>query len=345
MKISLLAIVLALGACGRQKVVQARVDSAPRDIPPVHHEVRATAAVRAVRSYVIQVPQIVGNQTGQNNRLTLVRLIGNGAEVHEGDVVAEFDRTQELENTRQAQAKYDDLSHQVEQKQAQNRADAEKRNSDRQKAEADLSKAKLELRKGPILSEIDRLKNEAKAQDAEQHVASLTISNHLHDVADGAALRILELQRDRQKLALERAQKNCDKLLLHAPVSGRVALENVWRNGSMGHAQEGDQLWWGQALLRVFDPSAMQLEAQVGEPDGAVLVPGARATVNLDAYPGLQFQAQFVSASPVATSGLGSPIKSFKATFRLEASDGHILPDLSAAIVIMPPKNNGETAP
>lgn len=337
MKTAWLVVALALVGCGRQKVVQARAEPSPPAGAPLHHEVRATATVRAVRSYSIQVPQIVGVQGG---RVTLVKLIANGAEVHKDEVVAEFDRTQEMENARQTQAKFDDLSHQVEQKRAQNRADAEKRAGDLEKAKADLSKAQLELRKGPILSEIDRLKNEAKAEDAQGHVDSLLKSNHSHDLADAAALRILELQRDRQKVALDRALSNAEKLILHAPVSGRVALENVWRNGSMGHAQEGDQLWWGQALLRVFDPSAMELQAQVGEPDGAVLVPGARATVNLDAYPDLLFKADFVSASPVATSGLGSPIKSFTARFRLEASDPHLLPDLSAAMVITPPEEH-----
>src|SRR5579872_3093624 len=281
---ALIGFVLALAGCGRQKVVEARVDAAPHDDAVPRRQVRATGKVRAVRSFAIQVPQIIGQNGG---RLTLIKLAPNGAEVHEGDVVAEFDSTQELENARQAQAKYDDLSHQVEQKHAQNRADAEKRSDDLQKAEADLDKAAIELRKGPILSDIDRLKNEAKMEDAKAHVDSLKKSNAFHDQADAAALRILELQRDRQKVALERAQSNAEKLVLHAPVSGRVSLENVWRNGSLGDAQEGDQLWWGQALLRVFDPSAMELLADVGEPDGAVLIPGAKATVSLDAYPDL----------------------------------------------------------
>src|SRR5262249_11547586 len=153
---------LALAGCGRQKVVEARSDIAERDNRPLHHQVRATGKVQAVRSFAIQVPQIIGQNSG---RLTLVKLAPNGAEVHQGDVVAEFDATQELENARQAQAKFDDLSHQVDQKLAQNRADAEKRSDDLQKAEGDLSKAAIELRKGPILSEIDRLKNEAKMGD------------------------------------------------------------------------------------------------------------------------------------------------------------------------------------
>ena len=335
---ALIAFVLLLAGCGRQKVVEARVDPSSHENPPARHQVRATGKVRAVRSYAIQVPQIVGQNS---SRLTLIKLAANGAEVHEGDVVAEFDGTQEAENARQTQAKYDDLSHQVEQKQAQNRADAEKRSSDLQKAEADLAKARIELRKGPILSEIDRLKNEAKAQDAQAHVDSLKQSSQFHDQADAAALRILELQRDRQKVALDRAKNNAEKLVLHAPVSGRVSLESVWRNGSMGHAQEGDQLWWGQALLRVFDPSAMELQVQVGEPDGGVLVPGAKATVSLDAYPDLVFTANFEAASPVATSAMGSPIKSFIARFRFESSDPHILPDLSAALAIALPETKG----
>ena len=105
----------------------------------------------------------------------------------------------------------------------------------------------------------------------------------------------------------------------------------------MGHAQEGDQLWGGQPLLRIFDPTEMEVRTQVGEPDGAALVPGARAMISLDAYPDLVFSARFQSASPVASAALGSPIKNFIATFRLEKTDPHFLPDLSAAVIILPP--------
>ncbi len=65
-------------------------------------------------------------------------------------------------------------------------------------------------------------------------------------------------------------------------------------------------------------------------------MPGARADVYLDAYPELRFQALFESASPVATSGFNSPVKTFMARFRLMANDPHLLPDLSAAVVVQP---------
>jgi multidrug resistance efflux pump len=254
--------------------------------------------------------------------------------VQEGEPLAEFDQTEQIEAGREAQAKYDDLSHQVEQKKAENDAEQAKRRLTQREAESELKEARIQLRKGPLLSEIDRLKNETKATAAEQRVASLEESDRHRVEAEAAALRVLELQRDRQQVALERVQNNLSKLLVRAPLSGMVALEAIWRNGSMGPPQEGDQLFSGQALMRIFDPTEMEVQARIAEPDGAVLKPGCRAIVSLDAYPELEFTARLESASPVAASAIGSPIKTFLARFRLEQTDPHLLPDLSAAVII-----------
>lgn len=270
--------------------------------------------------------------------MTLTKLVPNGSTVREGDVLAEFDRTQQIEAALDAQARYDDLGHQAEQKRAQSRSDAEKRLADRQKAEADLAKARLQLTKGPLLGEIDRLKNEVKASDAEARVASLQKSSQYREQVEAAALRILELQRDRQKVAWERAQNNEAKMVIQAPLGGMVALENVWRGNSSGQPQEGDQFWTGQALLRIFAPTHMEVRALVAEADRAALAPGTRVRVRLDAYPEAEFTGRFDTASPVAASAAGSPIKTFAARFRLDQVDPRLLPDLSAAIIIEAPE-------
>jgi HlyD family secretion protein len=294
-------------------------------------QIRATGTVQAVRASTIQVPHIRQQEGG---RLTLLRLVPNGVQVNAGDVLAEFDATKQIDAAREAKAKYEDLAQQVKQKEAQNSSEAEKRLADITQAEADLAKAEIQLKKGPVLNEILRLQNEETATTARTRLISLRKSHELRNTAERAGLRILELQRDRQKVALDRAQSNLEQLVLKAPLSGMVALETVWRSGSMGPPQEGDRLWNGQPLLKIFDPSAMEVTVRVGEPDGAVLKDGAMATVYLDAYPEAKFQAQFHSASPVATSALGSPIKNFLARFRLMATDPRLLPDLSAAIVL-----------
>jgi len=330
-----------LAGCNRSRVIEARADSAGIVVAPVKMEtqrqIRATGTIQAVRSSGVQVPQISGLiNNNNNNRLTLVKLVPNGTVVKKGDTLAEFDRNLQLDAARDAKAKYEDLSHQVEEKDAKNKSEAEKRSGEIKQAEADLAKAAIQLQKGPVLSEIDRLKNEAKAESARIRVGVLEKINRLRVEADAAALKVLELQMQRQKVALERAQNNAEKMVLKAPLDGMVALENMWRGGSMGNAQEGDQLGAGQTLLKIFDPTEMEVRTMVGEPDGAILGEGASATVYLDAYPDAAFKARFQSSSPVATSALGSPIKKFTARFRLEAVDPRLLPDLSAAVIVIP---------
>ncbi|HTA67447.1 MAG TPA: HlyD family efflux transporter periplasmic adaptor subunit [Bryobacteraceae bacterium] len=301
---------------------------------PARPRVRATGVIRAVHSVTILVPRI----PGLGGNLTLATLARNGSSIQQGDLIAAFDRTNELKLLQDSQSKLDDLNHQIETKKAEQTSNIEKRISDLQGAEADLKKAVIEGRKGPVLSEIERQKNEVRLADAREHVASLERSNRYHQEAEQAELRVLELQRDRQQLAVQQQIKNSEQLLVHAPIRGMLALVSTWRNNSMGHAQEGDQLWPGSPLLKVFDPAEMEIQLTVGEPDGAVLVKGARGTVHLDAFPDLAFRAHFASASPVATAALGTPVKTFTARFVLDQSDPHLLPDLSAAVDIEAPQ-------
>ena len=337
------AAVLAwcLTSCGGTAVraSQAVSPSSATAAQSIKREIRITGVVQAVHSTKILVPQI----TGQNNQMTLTHIVPNGTTVDVGDPIASFDATTQMDAARDASAKSDDLGHQADQKRAQNRADAAKRATDLQQAQADLATAQIELRKGPLLSEIQRLINEEKARIAALHVESLKKSNALHDQADAAALRILELQRDRQKVTMERAQTNIQRLQVTAPLAGMVAMENVYRGNSWGHAQEGDQLYRGMGLVSIFDPSEMMVKCSVGEPDIAAITAGAKATVFPDAYPDLALPAHLQFASPVAASALGSPIKTFTAVFRIDRSDPRLLPDLSAALVIEPKSSKGGT--
>lgn len=292
--------------------------------------VRATGVIRAVQSFTVLVPRI----EGLGGNLTLATLVENGSMVSAGATLAGFDRANEQKILRDTENALDNLDHQVELLKASHLGNAEKRVSDLAQANADLQKAEIESRKGPVLSAIDQEKNRVRLEDARIHVASLLRSNQARETADKAELRVLELQRERQKVAVERQVRNSEKLTVKAPIRGMVALQNVYRNNSMGHAQEGDQIWPGSPLLKLFDPESMEVEVAVGEPDGAVLVPGAKAVVHLDAYPDRVFTAHFSSASPVATSPLGIAVKTFVARFRLDQKDPRLLPDLSAAVDI-----------
>jgi multidrug resistance efflux pump len=339
---AILALSLCLASCSRAgQGNPARSVSAPTESSsspaPVSQQVRtirATGLILALESQSIRVPQL----SGTGIRLTVTQIIANGSKVSKDDILARFDATSLLDAERDAKAKLDDLTHQLDQKRAQVASDDATRVSQIRSAEADLEKAELQLRKGPILSEIDRLKNEARAENAKQRLASLRKSDDFHKHAEAAMVRIQELKAERQRVALDRTRSNLEKLQIRAPHDGMVALENTWRGGSMGPAREGDDLYPGMPLIKIFNPSRMVVEATVNESDVAWLDKASHTRLYLDAYPGAVFDADLESASPVATSGFDSPVRAFTAIFRIRQQDPRLLPDLSAALEI-------ETAP
>ncbi len=223
-----LCICFAFAGCSSRPAVEAAsTDPVPTKSPilisKLQRQVRATGTVKAVREFTVLVPQISGQAGGQgggggfggggSGRLTITKLVASGTKVQAGDILAEFDRTQQLDNARDSAAKFDDLMHQIDQRKAENRSNDETRSSELQQAESELAKARLQLRRAETLSEIDRLKNESRVQVAIARLDSLTKSHKLRQQADASALRILELKRDRQGVALKRSETNVDALV------------------------------------------------------------------------------------------------------------------------------------
>ena len=241
-----LCICVALTGCGSKPAVEAASagpapSQTPLSVNQLQRQVRATGTVKAVREFTVLVPQISGQaggqsggQPGASGRLTVTKLVASGTRVQPGDILAEFDRTQQLDNARDSQAKFDDLMHQIDQRKAENRSNDETRSSELQQAESELAKARLQLRRAETLSEIDRLKNESRVQVAIARLDSLTKSHKLRQKADASALRILELKRDRQGVALKRSETNVTRLSIAAPHAGMVALESIWRGDTRG---------------------------------------------------------------------------------------------------------------
>lgn len=291
--------------------------------------VRLSGTLEAVRSTRVVVPQL----SGPFRSMTLTRLVPNGRQVEAGDIVAEFDPIEQIDFARQSAAQFEDLSYQVRQKKADNAAALERRLSAIRQAEADLAKALLEVSKAEVLSDVEAEQNAIRAEKAEAHLESLRRSHADEELVDQAALRILELRRDRERVNFENAQANLEKLQVRAPLSGMAALFTRYSSSSIVQPREGDQMSSRSTLMSIFDPGEMRVRASVAEPDGALLESGLEAMVYLDAYPDLAIPARFEGSSPIAAGGLGTPIRSFTATFRLEESDPRLMPDLSAAVV------------
>jgi len=341
-KLAVAISLLVLASCSRSGPPTTKAASAPpaAEASRVKRQIRSSCIVQAVQAVKIVVPRV----QAQSSYLTLTQLIPSGSHVKEGDLIATFDAAPQMDAARDAQAKFEDLGHQVEQRNAEIRASRERRIADLRQAEANLAKAELELTKGPVLSDVDLQKNKARAAGARTNLASLKKSMAFREKSEAASLQSLELQRDRQRIAMQRAQDNIKALEARAPLAGMVVHELTYRSGSYGHAQIGDQVVRGYPLVSIFDPSEMLVRCSVNEPDILALQAADTASVFLDAYPDLLFPAHFAFASPVASSALSTPIKSFMAVFKIDKPDPHLLPDLSAGIILAAPAGQEQSS-
>lgn len=280
----------------------------------------------------ILAPRIAGEQLGS---LTITFLAPAGGRVKKGDLLAEFDRTAQTRDFLDQQAKVSDQNDKLLEAQAKEIADKATDETDIKQAEDALSKAQLEMEKSEILSRIDAEKAKENLDEAQATLAQLKDTFELKRKAAAASIKILEIQCDATRRAMQHAQANAALMQIHSPIDGVVVFNTIWKEGKMGEVQDGDQVRAGVAFMQVVDPSAMEVQARVNQEDVLALTLGEPAQVHLDAYPDLVFPGRLESIDPMGQSGaFSSKLRLFTVTFSIQGSDPKLMPDLSAAVEV-----------
>jgi HlyD family secretion protein len=298
---------------------------------------RLHGVVEPVRSYAVTAPRLSAGQAGPASQLIIVYLARSGTVVRKGDRLVEFDRHSQLKTARDREAEYKDFLAQIRKKQAEQRAARAKRQTELLHAQNAIRTAELDLLGLDFLPKIQTEKNQQALEEARAHFKALQTNGALRDRVDAAELRMLEIQRDRAMHAWRNAQRNAERMVIASPIDGLVVLKSIWKSGTMAVMQEGEEVRAGIPILDVVDPSAMRVRALVNQADVERLEVGRSATVTLDSLPARSFNARLEQLSPVATtSTLNARIRSFVATFSIAGSDPQLLPDLAAAIDVLP---------
>lgn len=303
-------------------------------------EVRLTGKTQAVLSRAILAPVLSGQQVGT---LTIIKLVRSGNRVKQGDSLVEFDRQAQLRDFVDKKAQSDDQNGKVLQAQASEAAAKAKDETEIEQAQTALSKAELEMQKIELLSRIDAEKAQQDLGEAKATLVQLRETFELKRKAAQASIRVLEIQRDRTRETMLHAQTNAALMEIRSPIDGIVVFNTIWKQGTMGEVQEGDQIRPGVPFMEVVDPSAMQVHVMVNQEDLMALRVGQSARIHLDAYPDLVFSGKLESIDPMGKRGdFSSTLRNFSATFSVQGNNARLMPDLSAAVDVQ--RANGQNA-
>jgi len=324
-----LGLVLLVGF--RNKTASLRNIPGPANVPAdLTQNLRLKGTTEAVLSRAILAPALAGQQM---STLTITKLAPSGSHLKRGDLLVEFDRQAQIRDFIDKQADYSKLVNQVVEEQAKENAARAKDETELKQAENNLSKTDLEMQKVEVDSRIDAEKAQQNADEAKATVAQLRETFDLKRKAAAAAVRILEIQRDRTRETMLHAQANAALMLIHSPIDGVVVLSTVWKQGKMGEVQEGDQVRPGVPFMQVIDPSRMQVRVLANQQDFLDLQIGQPSKVHLDAYPELEFPGNLEEVAPIGRNGdFSSRLRTFSVVFSIVGNDARLMPDLSAAV-------------
>lgn len=290
---------------------------------------RVNGTVEAVQFLSISAPRLAGS----GGSLVITKLVPNGKFVRKGDLLVEFDSQSQVKEALDREAEYKGLLQQILKKKADQAAQLASDKTELAAAEHTLQKARLELRKNEVISQIDAEKNQESLEEAKATLQQLQQTFELKRRAAQAELRTLEIQRDRAMQAMQHATENSKKVAVRAPLDGVVVLSASWRSGQMSEPQEGDQVYPGRPLLKLVNPSSMQVRARVNQTDIDLLSKGQPARITLDAYPNIAYTGQAADLATVGqTSSMNSKVRYYTSLFSIAGSHPQLMPDLSAAV-------------
>lgn len=330
-------------------LLRSRNSSAPRNGPLAGSAVpsqilRLKGTTEAVQARGMIAPLLSGQQV---NSLTIIHLAASGTRVKQGDLLVEFDRQAQRRDFVDKQTDYRKLVDQVLQEQAKESAARAKDQTELTQAEDALRKAELEVQKAELVSRIDAEKNQETLDEAKATYDQLRETFDLKRKATQAAIRILEIQRDRTQQTMMHAQSNADLMQIRSPIDGVVVLSTIWKQGVMAEVQEGDKIEPGMPFMQVVNPAQMEVRVLANQQDFPSLRAGQSAKVRLDAYPELVFPAQVEQLAPIAESGsFSDKVRQFAVVVSIHGNDPKLMPDLSAAVdVDLGAGNDGRSVP
>ncbi|MCL2877333.1 MAG: HlyD family efflux transporter periplasmic adaptor subunit [Acidobacteria bacterium] len=304
---------------------------------PVHvaeekdtESLRIVGAVQAVQSQRIIAPRLSAQTSGN---MLATSIVSNGSRVRAGDVLVVFDSQTQTKNIQDRQAEYDGLVRQIQRKQADHVAALANDETELKGAELDVQSALMEMRKNDLIPQSQAKINTVNLAEAEAKYRQLQETLELKNEARAAELRILEIQRDRAKLAVDQAESNIEKMTLRSPMDGLVVLSQIRKGTRQVYPQAGDEFSSGRGIMTVVDTARMRVAAVLNQADISRVYTGQTTKVRLDAYPELVFNGTIEQISPIVTGT--RRIRQFSITVSIEESHPNLLPDLTASVDLM----------
>jgi len=302
-------------------------------------QVRAMGELRASHSIMLSAPSVGGGA------LQLTHIAHTGQTVKKGDVIFEFDPSEQLYKLEQNRSELQ----QAEQEIAKAQADAAVLAAEDQvtllKDRYSVRRAELDVQKNELLSTIDAEKNNLALAQAKRVLAEQEKDIESHKASGQAATYLAKEKYNKAKLGMDQAQQNLDKMRVISPMDGLVSIQKnmnimggiMFTGMVLPEYHEGDQVQSGSSIAQVVDPQGLDLTSKISEQDRNNVSAGQPVQVVFDALPAQVFQGTVKSVGGMTVRQFFSSNTSgnFDASIQLANQDPRLRSGFTAQIVFL----------
>ena len=335
--LSVLAVIGAL-AWGAIRIVRATTATTALELPTTrvkHGRVTLTVACRGElqggNSEMLAAPMISGTD------MAITSLREPGELVSPGDVVVQFDTTEQEFKLKEAEADLAEAQQQVIKAEADSLAIAEESQYAMLSAQSDVQLAELEIRRNPTLAAIAARQNEILLEAARNRLRQATQDLTNKKTTSSAGIAIQKALENKSRVMADLARKNIENMTLKAKTGGYVNVQQNTNQNMMYWGMQlppfqlGDAARSGMAVAQIPDLKSWEVSANVGELDRGHLSVGQKVTIRVVALAGREFAGQVKNIGGTT----GPPWdRRFEARISLDRAAPELRPGMTSNLVI-----------
>ena len=338
-------IILSLAICivgalawGTMRVVRATTATTALELPTtkvkqgrVTLTVAARGELQGGNSEMLTAPMIGGAD------MAITELREPGELVQPGDVVVQFDTTEQDFRLKEAEADLAEAQQQVVRAESDALALEEESKYAIIAAQNEVKLAELECRRNTLIAAISARQNEILLEAARNRLRQATQDANNRKATSTASINIQKAQENKAKVMADVARKNIENMTLKAKTGGYV---NVQANSNQNMIywgmqlppfQLGDTTRAGMAVAQIPDLKSWEVSANVGELDRGHLTVGQVVNLRVVALAGKEFSGKVKNIG--GTSGPPWD-RRFECRIALDKASPELRPGMTSNMVI-----------
>lgn len=297
---------------------------------PMIIHIHAPGELKARRSEKIQGPE--GMRSVGLYQVTIADLVPEGTVVKQGEFIASLDRTELDSKIKESQTEIDKIVTQLDQAKIDTAIEM-------RSLRDQLINVRYSLKEKEITLELSRYEPQAIQQQAKldleragRELSQLESKLVLTKEKSIAQIEEINASYRQQEIKLNRLLDLQSQMTVMAPKDGMVIYIRDW-NGKRGPGSQVSA--WDPVIAELPDLSEMITKAYINEVDITKVLPGQKAKMSVDAFPGKEFEGMVLTKANIGEQVRNFDTKVFEVIVLLESIDSLLRPSMTTGISIL----------